>query len=163
MPVKTLLAIASFVSLMPRLPAADAYEHYVRTSEDFRVVKQEKDWALRAWPGWTFMPWTHQWTIGYDDNAGRWSLANGYNGAFIDRDGIGAEGSETGRLDWIEKFKLRFYVDHTAGKGLLHLWDGDKMKPHLGELHGTGLRPAPLNAVTRAALEEQMRKSIGAA
>ena len=142
--------------------AADPYEAYIRTSEDFRAVKQEKEWALRAWPRWTFMPWTHQWNIGYDDDAGRWSLVHGYNGAFIDRDGIGAEGSKTGRLDWIEKFKLRFYVDHTAGKGLLHLWDGDKVKPHLGELHGTGMRPVPLNAATRAKLEDQMRKSIGA-
>ena len=142
--------------------AVDAYERYVRTSEDFRAVKQEKEWALRAWPSWTFMPWTHQWTIGYNDESGRWSLAHGYNGAFIDRDGIGAEGLKTGRLDWIEKFKLRFYVDHAAGKGLLHLWDGDKVKPHLDELHGTGMRPAPLNTATRAKLEEQMRKSIGA-
>jgi len=142
--------------------ALDPYEAYIRTSEDFRAVKQEKEWALRAWPSWTFMPWTHQWTIGYNDDAGRWSLAHGYNGAFIDRDGIGSEGSKTGRLGWIEKFKLRFYVDHAAGKGLLHLWDGDKVKPHLGELHGTGVRPVPLNAATRAKLEETMRKSIGA-
>ena len=40
--------------------AQDAYERYVRGSEDFRAVKQEKAWALRAWPSWTFMPWTHQ-------------------------------------------------------------------------------------------------------
>ena len=142
--------------------AADAYERYVRTSEDFRAVKQEKGWALRAWPSWTFMPWTHQWSIGYDDGSGRWCLAHGYNGAFIDRDGIGAEGSKTGRLDWIEKFGLRFYVDHAAGKGVLHLWDGDKVKPHLDELHGAGWRPAPLNAATRAQLETVMRQSIGA-
>ena len=142
--------------------AADPYENYVRTSEDFRAVKQEQAWALRAWPSWTFMPWTHQWTIGYNDDSGRWSLAHGYNGAFIDRDGIAAEGSKTGRLDWIDKFGLRFYVDHAAGKGVLHLWDGDKVKPHLDELHGTGLRPALLNAATRAQLETLLRKHIGA-
>ena len=162
--VRALLAFfASFcLFISHRAHAADPYEAYVRTSDDFRAVKQEKEWALRAWPSWTFMPWTHQWSIGYNDDAGRWSLAHGYNGAFIDRDGIGVEGSKTGRLDWIEKFRLRFYVDHTAGKGLLHLWDGDKVKPHLGELHGTGMRPAPLDAATRAKLEDQMRKSIGA-
>ena len=148
--------------LTHELRAEDSYEHYIRTSEDFRAVKQDTEWALKAWPAWTYMPWTHQWNIGYSDESGRWSLAHGYNGAFIDRDGIGAEGSKTGRLDWIEKFKLRFYVDHAAGKGLLHLWDGDKVKPHLGELHGTGVRTVPLNAATRSSLEGLLRKSIGA-
>ena len=38
-------------------------------------------------------------------------------------------------------FSLRFYVDHAAGKGMLHLWDGDEVKPHLDALHGTGVRP----------------------
>lgn len=142
--------------------AGDAYEEYVRASEDFRAVKQDKAWADRAFPSWTFMPWTYQWNIGFNDESGRWSLAHGYNGAVIDRAGIGAEGSKTGRLDWINKFGLRFYVDHAAGKGMLHLWDGDKVKPHLGELHGTGLRPAPLNAATRVALEALLRESIGA-
>ena len=155
----TLLALSCLASLS--LLAEDPYEYYVRTSEDFRTVKQEKAWALSAWPSWTFMPWTHQWSIGYDDSAGRWSVEHGYNGAFVDRDGTGTKESPTGRIDWINKFGLRFYVDHAAGKGLLHLWDGDKVKPHLDELHGTGLRPAPLNAATRAKLEDTMRKSIG--
>jgi len=31
-----------------------------------------------------------------------------------------------GKLAWIDRFKLHFYVDHTAGKGYLHLWDGEK-------------------------------------
>ena len=160
-PCIRLIAALWLARLSPAF-AADSFEHYIRTSEDFRAVKQKKAWALRAWPSWTFMPWTHQWTIGYNDESGRWSLAHGYNGAFMDRDGVAAEGSKTGRIDWIDKFKLRFYVDHVAGKGLLHLWDGDKVKPHLGELHGAGMRPVALNAATRAKLEETMRKSIGA-
>ena len=141
---------------------SDPYEQYVRTSEDFRAVKQEKAWALKAFPSWIYMPWTHQWHIGYTDESGRWSVEHGYNGAFIDRDDIAAEGSKTGRLDWINKFGLRFYVDHAADKGLLHLWDGDKVKPHLGELHGTGIRTVPLNDATRAKLREHLRKNIGA-
>ena len=157
-----IIAFSLAFTLSVSAQAADAYENYVRTSEDFRAVKQEKAWALRAWPSWTFMPWTHQWTIGYTEEAGRWSLAHGYNGAFMDRDGTGAEGSKIGRLDWIEKFGLRFYMDHAAGKGLLHLWDGDKVKPHLDELHGTGMRPAPLNATTRGQLETLLRQHIGA-
>lgn len=140
----------------------DPYEAYVRTSADFRAVKQDAEWALTAWPSWTYMPWTYQWHIGYDDAAGQWSLAHGYNGAFIDRDGIATKESKTGRLDWINQHRLRFYVDHLAGKGILHLWDGDKVKPHFPELHGTGIRPAPLNDATRATLEGIMRRTISA-
>ena len=142
--------------------AQDAYERYVRTSRDFVAVKQDNEWAIEAWPSWTYMPWTYQWTLGYDRAAGDWSLAHGYNGAFIDHDGIGTSGSPRGRLDWIEEHGLRFYVDHAAGKGLLHLWDGDKVKAHLDELHGTGVRPVPLNEVTRARLESLLRRNIGA-
>ncbi len=139
---------------------ADPYEDYVRTSADFRPVKQDKAWAYKAFPSWTFMPWTYQWSIGFTDEAGRWSVANGYNGAFIDHGDIATEKSPTGRLDWINKFSLRFYVDHAAGKGLLHLWDGDKVKPHLDALHGTGVRPVPLNDATRTKLRELLRKNL---
>ena len=52
--------------------AADPYEDYMRTSPDFRPVKQEKAWALKAWPSWTYMPWTYQWTIGYHRSV--WAL-----------------------------------------------------------------------------------------
>jgi hypothetical protein len=148
--------------LASRSALGDPYETYVRTSEDFRSVKQDRDWALRAFPSWTFMPWTHRWTIGYTEESGRWSLDHGYNGAFVDRDDVAAEGSRTGRLDWIDRFRLRFYVDHAAGKGTLHLWDGDKVKPHLGELHGTGVRPESLDDETRTRLEARLRRSIDA-
>ncbi|HTH46710.1 MAG TPA: beta-galactosidase trimerization domain-containing protein [Candidatus Limnocylindria bacterium] len=142
--------------------AADPYETYVRTSEDFRSVKQDKAWAYQAFPSWIYMPWTAHWGIGYTEASGRWSVAHGYNGAFIDRDAIEAEGQKTGRLDWIDRFRLRFYVDHAADKGLLHLWDGNAMQPHVAELHGTGIRPVPLNERTRARLQEHLRQNIAA-
>ncbi len=142
--------------------AADPYETYVRASEDFRPVKQDKTWALQVWPSWTFMPWTYQWTIGFNDDSGRWSVEHGYNGALVDRDAIGTKDSPRGRLDWIEKFGLRFYVDHAAGKGTLHLWDGDQVKPHLPELRGTGVRPAPLNAAAIQTLQSILKKNLAA-
>ena len=154
------LVLACSLSLAAAEP--DYYEKYVRTSEDFRPVKQDKAWAYRAFPSWTFMPWTYQWGIGFTDASGKWCLEHGYNGAFIDRDNVGANDSKTGRLDWINKFGLRFYVDHTAGKGLLHLWDGDAVKSHYPELHGTGVRPVPLNGKTREQIVARMRKSIDA-
>ena len=142
-------ALAFAASAATPAPGADPYEKYVRTSEDFRAVKQDKAWAYQAFPSWIYMPWTANWGIGYTDESGRWCVEHGYNGAFVDRDAIEAEGAKTGRLDWINKFKLRFYMDHAANKGLLHLWDGDAVKPHLAELHGTGVRPVPLNDTTR--------------
>ncbi len=157
------LVLFSCICAFLRIAAAeDAYESYIRASQDFRPVKQEREWALKAWPSWTYMPWTHQWGIGYNDAAGRWSLEHGYNGAFIDHDGIGTKDSPTGRLDWINQHGFRFYLDHAAGKGMLHLWDGGKVKPHLDELHGTGVRSVPLNAATRTKLEEIMQRNIGA-
>lgn len=140
--------------------SVDAYEHYVRTSIDFQTVKQDGDWARKAFPSWTFMPWTHDWGIGYTDKSGQWCLEHGGNTAFIDHGGINTKESKTGRLDWIEKFNLRFYVDHAAGKGILHLWDGNKVKPHLEELHGVGVRPVPLNEVTESQLKSILEKNL---
>src|SRR5579859_3448272 len=121
-----LLALLLFASPVARAAdttsVADPYEQYVKTSKDFQRVKQDKEWCLKAFPSWTYMPWTYQWNIGYDDDSGQWSVAHGYNGAFIDRDGIGAAGSPTGKIDWINKYNLRFYVDHLAAKRYLHLW-----------------------------------------
>ena len=160
--MRTFFHVCLWLLAVDSIRAGDPYEDYVRTSEDFRAVKQEKAWAWHAFPSWTSMPWTYQWKIGYDDLSGHWTLAQGYNGAFVDRDDIAAEGSKTGRLDWINQFGLRFYTDHVAGKGLLHLWDGNEGKAHLDALHGTGLRPVPLNAATRRQLEATMRTNIGA-
>jgi hypothetical protein len=155
---------ASVLLVFSAAPAfgADPYEEYLRTSEDFRRVKQEKSWLYKAFPSWTYMPWTYQWSIGYTEESGRWSVEHGYNGAFVDRDDIAAEGKPNGRLRWIDQFKLRFYVDHAADKGLLHLWDGDAVKPHLDELHGTGIRPVPVNEATKEKLQAHLRKNIGA-
>jgi hypothetical protein len=144
-----------------KLAAADtdAYARYVRTSRDFRRVKQDPVWLDKAYPGWIYMPWTYQWTIGYTEQSGRWSQAHGYNGAFLDGNG-GAPNSPPGKLEWINKFALHFYMDHTAGKGALHLWDGGKQKPHLAELHGSGVRAVPLNAALTKQLCEKIRTNV---
>lgn len=139
---------------------ADAYAQYIKTSRDFGRVRQTGGWRGSANPGWLYMPWTYQWTIGYTDAAGRWSRAMGYNGAFLD--GNGGPPTDTKKQAWIDRFQLPFYVDHTARKGFLHLWDGDKKREHLSELHGTGIRPVPLNAQTRAKLQGFVRENIEA-
>ena len=164
LPISAGLAAVGFFLSAQALPADfDPYENYLRNSVDFRPVKQEKAWAWKAFPGWTYMPWTYQWGIGYSDAGGQWSKAHGYNGAFVDRNDVAAEGSKTGRLDWINRFGFHFYVDHTADKGALHLWDGNAVKPHLADLHGTGFRPVPLNEATHAKLRQFLATNIGAA
>ena len=139
----------------------DPYEKYVRTSRDFRRVKQDKRWCYKAFPSWTYMPWTYRWTIGYTDKSGKWALEHGYNGAFIDWNRIGTAGSRTGKLDWINRFKLRFYVDHTAAKRYLHLWDGGGMKAHADEVHGDGVRIKPVNAAMLKTLKGFIKKHVG--
>ena len=106
------------------------------------------------------MPWTHQWNIGYTDASGQWSRAHGYNGAFSGTATVFAPDNPPGKLAWINRHALRFYVDHTAGKGSLHLWDGDKKQAHLAELHGTGVRPIPLNAALKQTLCANIRLNI---
>ena len=138
----------------------DPYEKYVQTSRDFRPVKQDKQWCYKAFPSWTYMPWTYRWTLGYTDESGKWALGHGYNGAFIDWDRIGAAGSKTGKLDWINRFKLRFYVDHTAAKRYLHLWDGGEMKAQADKVHGGGVRIKPVNAAMLETLKGFIKKHV---
>lgn len=131
----------------------DPYETYVKTSKDFKPVKQDKDWLLKAYPNWTFMPWYFQWTIGYDDAAGKFCNEVGFNGGFTDR-------GDASRLKWFEKFNLHFYMDHTAGKGDLHL--GANSKAYRDALHGTGVRIRPVNAAMKTRLERIIKQSIDA-
>jgi len=144
------------------LPAAakqqDAYERYVRTSRDFKCVEQGREWILKAWPSWTYMPWSYQWNIGYDDASGKWSVDHGYNGAFLDHGQTKVHGVD--KLAWVNRFGLRFYVDHTASKGYLHLWDGNRLKEHAEEIHSTGIRPKPVNAKLKLKLEEFINRYV---
>jgi hypothetical protein len=150
----TVFAATHTVAQTQPAPAQDPYEKYVKTSKDFQPIKQDKEWALKAWPSWTFMPWYHQWTVGFDDASGAWSRKVGFNGAFTDH-------GNPKNLPWINKFKLRFYNDHTAGKGDLHIWDGGAFKEEQREMvHGTGMRIKPLNAAMMTKLQGLMRTYI---
>jgi len=153
------LAIIAILLVPQAATAADPYERYVITSKDFQPVMQDKEWAWNAWPTWVYMPWSYQWHIGYSDASGKWSVKHGYNGAFIDHGRTNVGGVD--KLAWINKFKLYFYMDHTAGKGDLHLWDGKKVAAHLDEVHGTGARFRPVNAAMVTKLKRLMRERIG--
>jgi hypothetical protein len=151
------VVVGVFVSSWLRAEEQDPYERYVNTSKDFRAVKQDKEWCYAAFPSWTYMPWTYQWTIGYTEASGKWAVGHGYNGAFVDHGNVGG-----GKLAWIDQFHLRFYMDHAAHKGYLHLWDGGDVKPHLNELHSGGVRTVPVNEALAGKLRGEIRQSIAA-
>lgn len=127
------------------MAGGDAYETYVRNSKDFQPVMQEKSFLLKAYPSWTYMPWYYQWSIGFTDASGQFCKETGINGAFVDH-------GNPEHLDWINANKLRFYVDHLAGKGDLHIWDHFP-KEKADQIHGTGLRNKPLNEAMKTRLE----------
>ena len=153
------LLLATFVAAFFIVAAVhgedDPYENYIKTSKDFKPVKQEKEWLLKAYPNWLFMPWYYQWTIGHTDESGEFCKQMGFNGAFIDH-------GNPEYLPWIDKYSLHFYMDHTAGKGDLHLWDGSFPKNQAGAVHGTGVRVKPVNDAMKARLEKTIKKSIDA-
>ncbi len=128
----------------------DPYEKYVTTSKDFKAVKQDADWLRKAYPSWLYMPWTHQWTVGYTDASAEWAAKSGYNGAFIDRDALGDNGA---KLKWIDRHQFRFYVDHLARKGDLHLWDSSIPDKFKDAIHEGGVRAVPVNDTLKARLK----------
>ena len=152
---KTMMLLALLVAAGTGIAAqaadapADPYEIYVRTSKDFKAVKQDKAWALKAWPGWVYMPW--QAPLGTDAKAAAYYDKIGWNGQTLDLRG------GTGILPWINQNKLPFYSDHAADKGFLHLWDGNVKNP---SIFNTGIRPHPVNAALKAELEGKMKANI---
>ena len=68
---------------------------------------------IGRWDTWIYMPWRYQWSIGTGDKGGEFCREFGINGGFTDHG--------EGPLQWLDKWRLRFYHDHTAAKGYLYL------------------------------------------
>ncbi len=98
--------------------AGDAYLRYVSSAREFRPVRQDPAFLIGHWNTWIYMPWRYQWTIGTGDAGGQFCRDFGFNGGFTDHG--------EGPLDWLAQWNLRFYNDHTAGKGDLHLHGSEK-------------------------------------
>ena len=159
---RVMLLLTAGVVFGACLGADDPYVTYVRTSKDFRAVRQDKAWCAAAFPSWTYMPWTHRWSIGYDVASASWARDHGYNGAFVDGVVPGLDDANRAKLGWIDRYDFRFYLDHAAGKRRLHLWDGDAFAAHRDELHGVGLRPVPVDAALRDELQAKIRLNLAA-
>ena len=111
----------------PRRPAGD-YLAYIRQAPEFRRVRQEP--FQERWDTWLYMPWRYRWHIGTGDRGGEFCRDLGINGGVMDRG--------RGPLEWLERWNLRFYNDHTAGKGSLYLLP-DRLGKNLHDI-----RPRPI-------------------
>ncbi len=91
----------------------DPYLAYIRTAPEFQPVRQDREFLIGRWDTWIYMPWRFRWTIGTGEAGGRFCRDYGFNGGFTDHG--------DGPFEWLERWNLRFYNDHTAGKGYLYL------------------------------------------
>lgn len=137
---------------------ADPYERYVATALEYRPVKQDRAFLLGRWDTWLTMPWRYRWTIGTGEAGGRFCRDFGINGGFTDHG--------QGPIDWLEQWGLRFYNDHTAGKGDLHLTGANDRKTIQADQrdprairHGTD-GPRPIDSRLRARLRDRITASI---
>ena len=120
----------------------DPYERYVKTAPEFERSPRV---TAERWKTWLYMPWRHRWSVGTGDEGGRFCREMGINGGFLDYG--------DGPLEWLEKWKLPFYVDHVAGKGTLFL---RKRYRH----PGPSVRPVPLDHEALVRAKARVRKSL---
>lgn len=112
------LATAAQVPVRARGPShPDAYRDYILSAPEFQPVRQDRAFLIGRWNTWIYMPWRYQWTIGTGLEGGRFCREYGFNGGFTDHG--------QGPLEWLDRWDLRFYNDHTAGKGDLHLYGSE--------------------------------------
>ena len=137
------------------LAVEDPYLAYVKSAPEFKPVRQDPKMLIGRWDTWTYMPWRYQWSIGTDDEGGQFSRDYGFNGGFTDH-------GNTSVLPWLEKWNLRFYNDHTAGKGYLHLaganWKAIQTDGRALRFGGAG--PRPLDDKMLAMLKDMVTQRV---
>jgi len=130
-------------------PDHDSYLAYLRQAPEFKplaaVGARTKDWL--------YMPWRYRWTIGTGEAGGRFCAAYGIRGGFIDHG--------RGPIDWLERWGLRFYAGHTAGKGILYLKGAHRGAPwKVVQRDCDAIRPVPLDAATLKRAREIVRRNL---
>jgi Beta-galactosidase trimerisation domain len=111
--VPLLISLACGREALRPVEPDDTYLAYLRQAPEHRRVRQDPALTQGRWDTWLYMPWRYRWHIGTDQRGGEFCRANGINGGVMDHG--------RGPLDWLERWGLRFYNDHTAGKGSLFL------------------------------------------
>jgi hypothetical protein len=123
-----------------RWDSGPTYVDYLRRAPEFQPVDQAM--PPGRWDTWLYMPWRYRWTIGTGKEGGRFCRRYGINGGVTDHG--------EGPFAWLERWGLRFYNDHTAGKGDLYLQSGSF---ETVVRDGHALRPRPLDEALLARLE----------
>jgi hypothetical protein len=100
--------------------AQDPYLAYISSAPEFQRVRQDPAFLIGHWDTWLYMPWRYKWTIGTGDEGGKFCRDYGVFGGFTDHG--------DGPFDWLNKWDLRFYNDHTAAKGFLHVRGANERK-----------------------------------
>ncbi len=114
------LTVAAVLAWPALTTAADPYLDYVSKAPEFQRVRHDRDWLLARWNTWLYMPWRYQWTIGTGAEGGKFCRDYGLLGGFTDHG--------NGPFEWLNQWDLRFYNDHTAAKGFLHLRGANNKK-----------------------------------
>jgi len=132
----------------------DPYLAYVRNAREFKPVRQDPKMMIGRWDTWIYMPWRYKWSIGTGDEGGKFCRDYGFNGGFTDHG--------SGPLEWLEKWNLRFYNDHTAGKGYLYLhrtnWKRAQTNAQTVRFGARG--PRPLDARMLQTLKDMVTKRV---
>jgi hypothetical protein len=136
----------------PETVSDDGYLSYVRNAPEFQPVRTSPDLETGRWDTWLYMPWRYRWTIGTGEEGGLLCQRLGING------GVSDHGK--GPLPWLERWNLRFYNDHTAGKGALFLIAGAGFDQTLRDPRA--VRPRPLGPALQAELEETLARNVRA-
>ena len=116
-----LLIFLSCAGEAPRsIEPENVYPAYIRQAPEHQRVSQDPALDQGRWDTWLYMPWRYRWHIGTEQRGGEFGRRYGINGGVMDHG--------RGPLDWLERWGLRFYNDHTAGKGALYLLPADLEK-----------------------------------
>ena len=134
------------VSTLYGAEAVDPYLRYVRTAPEFKRVRQDPEFLIGRWDTWIYMPWRYKWHIGTGEEGGVFCREYGFNGGFVDHG--------RGPFDWLERWGLRFYCDHTASKGTLYLhrkktWRAEQLDARAMRTSARGDRPLDRETVTK--------------
>ncbi len=103
----------SVLAFTAQVAAEDPYLTYVKNAPEFQSVRQDRELLIGRWDTWIYMPWRFRWNVGTGDEGGQFCRDYGFNGGFTDHG--------RGPFEWLNKWNLRFYNDHTAAKGYLYL------------------------------------------
>lgn len=107
--------LACLTGLLASSANAEDLRWYVKTSEDCRTTPTPTDMAaLEQWDHWILMPWRYRWAKPYDASLVGKMVAAGFNAGVCDM-------LPRAEADLHDEHGLLWYLDHAAGRGVLHL------------------------------------------